>query len=275
MLNTVLLPTDLSAAQELMMRFAVGLPDLGVRKVVCSHIVDATGLEGPVITAKVESAREQLTRATAELRKAGLEVDLRVTTGDPESELLATLAHEEFDALVCGTNGKATTADRLFVGSVSERLIRDGGVPSLTVRYDLMRTVSDPADLARHFGRVLLAPTDFSGTAARAFDLALSLPRKTLGNVRVFHVLADGSMDIQSDEKLRTLIGIAKERGVAATPVLGHGAPERAILREVEGSGVTGIVVGSRGRSVLQEALMGSVSMTLMRQAPCPVLIVP
>jgi nucleotide-binding universal stress UspA family protein len=275
MLNTVLLPTDLSAAQELMMRFAVGLPDLGVRTVVCCHVVDATGLEGPVITAKVESAREQLTSATADLVAAGLKVDLRVTTGDPEEELLSTLAGGEFDGLLCGTSGKATTAGRLFVGSVSERLIRDGGVPSLTVRYDLMRNASDPADLARQFGRVLLVPTDFSGTAARAFDLALSLPRKMLGNVRVFHVLADGAGDGEAEERLRKLVGIAKERGVTATPVLGHGSPERAILREVEGFRVSGIVVGSRGRSVIQEALMGSVSMTLMRQAPCPVLIVP
>jgi nucleotide-binding universal stress UspA family protein len=35
------------------------------------------------------------------------------------------------------------------------------------------------------------------------------------------------------------------------------------------------VIIGSRGRNPLQEALMGSVSMALMRQASCPVLIVP
>jgi nucleotide-binding universal stress UspA family protein len=274
MLSTVLLPTDLSASQDLVMRFAAGLPELGVRRVVCCHVVDATGLEGPVIATKVDEARAHLERSTKVLLAAGLEVESRVSTGDPEGELLGCAAEREFDGVVCGSSGK-TAADRLFIGSVSERLVRDSGLPSLTVRYDLLHTVDDPAVLARRFARMLLVPTDFSATAARAFNLALSLPRKAIGTVRVLNVLPDGDGDGESDTQLRKLVEIAKGRGVQALPVIGHGAPEKAILREVQASGITGIVVGSRGRSVLQETLMGSVSMTLMRQASCPVLIVP
>ncbi len=37
----------------------------------------------------------------------------------------------------------------------------------------------------------------------------------------------------------------------------------------------TGVIVGNRGRNALQEAMLGSVSMTLLRQASCPVLVVP
>jgi len=125
-------------------------------------------------------------------------------------------------------------------------------------------------------------PTDFSGTAARALNLALSLPRKAIGSVRIFNVIPGGpdgargsKKDSEAEAQLRTLVGIAKERGIQASAVVGHGSPEKAVLTEVQGSGITGIVVGSRGRSIIQEAIMGSVSMTLMRQAPCPVLIVP
>ena len=274
MLNCVLLPTDLSGFQDLVMRFASGLGEIGVRRVVCCHIVDATGLEGPVIDSKVQAAHEHMQRSTQPLRDAGLDVDLRVATGDPERELLAMAAAEFVDGIVCGSSGKST-ADRLMVGSVSERLVRDSGVPCLTVRYDLLRTVSDPADLARRFGRVVLVPTDFSGTAARALNIALSLPHRAVGNLRIFNVLPDGDGDGKADVQLRTLVEIAKDRGVQATAVIGHGAPEKAILREMQGSGITGVVVGSRGHSLLQEALMGSVSMTLLRQACSPVLIVP
>jgi nucleotide-binding universal stress UspA family protein len=281
MLNTVLLPTDLSTDQEAVIRFCAGLSDLGVRRVVVSHVIDATGLEGPVIAAKVDAARTQLQRATQPLRANGMEVELRVPTGDPERELLLIAAEEHVDAVVCGTSGK-TAAGRLFVGSVSERLARDGGIPSLTVRYDLLRTAEDEADIARRFARVLLTPTDFSGTAARALNLALSLPRKAVGSVRIFNVVPGGpegargsKQDSESEAQLRALVGIAKERGIQASAVVGHGSPEKAILTEIQHSGITGIVVGSRGRSIIQEAIMGSVSMTLMRQAPCPVLIVP
>jgi nucleotide-binding universal stress UspA family protein len=56
---------------------------------------------------------------------------------------------------------------------------------------------------------------------------------------------------------------------------VGHGAPEKAILAEIAESGITGVVIGTRGRSPFQEALLGSVSMTLIRQASVPVLVVP
>jgi nucleotide-binding universal stress UspA family protein len=257
------------------MRFVAGLPALGVRRVVCCHVVDVTGLESRVIASKVDTARSALQRAAAPLRDAGLEVDLRVPTGDPHRELLMIAAEENVDAIVAGSSGKSAT-DRLFVGSVSERLARDAGVPSLTLRFDMLRGAEDPADLAKRFARMLLVPTDFSGTAARALNVALSFPKHAVGAMRLFNVLHGGdSAEGEAVAQLKKLAEIAKERGVHATPVIGHGAPEKAILAEIDASGITGVVIGTRGRSTLQEALLGSVSMTLIRQATVPVLVVP
>jgi nucleotide-binding universal stress UspA family protein len=275
MMSTVLVPTDLSAAQEGVMRFCTGLHDLGVARAVCCTVVDTTGLEGTVIAAKVEAARKTLERVSEPLVRSGLEVELLVPTGDPERELLAIASEEHIDAIVSGASGK-TAADRLFIGSVSERLARDGGIPSLTLRYDMLRAAEEPAELARRFGRMLLVPTDFSATAARALNMALSLPKRVVGSIRLLNVSSGGAAaDAGAEAELRKLVAIAKERGIHATPVIGHGAPERAILAEIDASGVSGVIVGSRGRSLLQEALLGSVSMTLIRQAPVPVLVVP
>ncbi len=275
MLSTVLVPTDLSAAQEGVMRFVRGLPALGVRRVVCCHVVDTTGLEGKVVAAKVDAARAQLQRAAAPLREAGLEVDLRVPTGDPERELLMLASEEHVDAIVCGSSGKSAT-DRLFVGSVAERLARDAGIPSLTLRFDMLRGAEDPAELARRFARMVLVPTDFSATAARALNVALSFPKRTVGAMRILNVLPNGDTnEVEAAGLLRKLAEIAKERGIHATPVVGHGAAERAIIAEIDASGITGVVIGTRGRTPIQEALMGSVSMTLIRQATVPVLVVP
>src|ERR1700694_3624269 len=118
MMSTVLVPTDLSAPQDMVMRFCTGLRDLGVERCVCCHVVDATGLEGPVIAAKVDSARHTLQRAVEVVRQSGIEVELRVPTGDPERELMMIANEEHIDAVVCGSSGK-NAADRLFVGSVS------------------------------------------------------------------------------------------------------------------------------------------------------------
>jgi nucleotide-binding universal stress UspA family protein len=281
MLRTVLLPIDFSADSELVLRFCVGLQELGVRRVVCCHVVDATGLEGPVIAARIDAARDRMRQATKPLADAGFDIEVRLPTGDAEKELLALAMEAHVDAVVCGTSGK-TLADRMLSGSVSERLASSSGIPALTVRYDLLRGVDDPASLARGFARMLIVPTDFSGTAARALNVALSFPKRAVGTIRLLHILSEAKdsaraaqQETGAEFQLRNLASIAKERGLGATPVIGHGAPERAILNEVDASGGTGIVVGSRGRTPLQEVLMGSVSMTLMRQASCPVLIVP
>jgi nucleotide-binding universal stress UspA family protein len=202
-------------------------------------------------------------------------VELRVPTGDPERELLSIASEQHVDCVVSGSSGKSA-ADRLFVGSVSERLARDGGIPSLTVRYDMLRGAENPADLARRFGRMLLVPTDFSDTATRALNAALSLPRASIGAIRVLNVSHGGpEAEAEAEAALKKIVALAKERGIHVSPVIGHGAPERAILAEIDNSGISGVVIGSRGRSLLQEALLGSVSMTLIRQSPVPVLIVP
>jgi len=274
-MSTVLVPTDLGAAQDLVMRFCSGLGGLGVTRVVCCHVVDATGLEGPVIHKKVDASRQALTRAVEPLRAAGFDVELRVVAGDPERELTLVAAGEHIDAIVAGSSGKRPS-DRLFVGSVVERLARYGEIPSLMLRYDMLRAAEDPAELARRFGRMLLLPTDFSPSADSAVEMALSLPKAALGAMRVLTVVSGGGEpDEATEAALKALVEKAKAVGIHVTPVVGHGAPEKAIISEIASSGITGVIVGSRGRSTLQQALLGSVSMTLLRQASVPVMIVP
>lgn len=281
MIRTVLLPTDFSADCDLALRFTAGLARLGVSRVVCGHVIDVTGLEGPVIAAKVDSTRERLRAKVQPLVDAGLDVEVRIPTGDPERELLALAMEAHVDAIVVASSGK-TVADKLFVGSISERLAREGRRPVLTVRYEVLRNAADPAEVAGRFGQLLLVPTDFSPTAARALVVALALPPKAVSRVRVMHVLPSDvdeakreKVEYAADEHLRSLVEMAAEKGLPASAVLGTGDPTHAILSEIDESRVTGVIIGSRGRNAIQEALMGSVSMTLMRQASCPVMIVP
>lgn len=281
MIRSVMLPLDFTRDSGLALHFCGGLVDLGVRRVVVCHVIDATGLEGPVIAAKVDQVRQEIRAVVAPLADAGLDVEVRLPTGALDRELVAVAAESRVDAIVCSTAGK-TVADQLLLGSISEFLVRTVGVPSITVRQELLRNAADPADLARRFAKCLLVPTDFSGTATRAFDCALALPPKAVGSIRLLHVLprSDDPARAKRDEdgasyELRDIAAVAKEHGLTAVPVLGHGEPERAIMAEIDESRVTGVVIGTHGRSPFEEAFLGSVSMTLLRQASCPVMIVP
>jgi nucleotide-binding universal stress UspA family protein len=54
-----------------------------------------------------------------------------------------------------------------------------------------------------------------------------------------------------------------------------HGDPATAIARRAYEDDIDLLLLGSRGHGPITSAVMGSVSETLMRTAPCPILIVP
>ncbi len=280
MFRTALLPTDFGNGAGLMMAFAAGLPALGVKRVVLMHVVEPTGMEGPVITAAVDEVRSKLREFARPLEEAGLYVQTRTPTGTPQDQVLA-LAHEmQVDAIVCASHGRSVI-DQLFLGSVSDRILRDSEVPRLAARFDLLRNTGEPATMARCFAHKLLVATDFSATSMRAFLAALELPQTSVGTIYVLHAIEPGltgekrrRAEEGAEFQLKNLCEMAKERGINAKPVIGVAEPAHAVLAEIDERRISGVVVGTRGRSPLQEALLGSVSMTLLRQASCPVMVV-
>jgi nucleotide-binding universal stress UspA family protein len=280
MLRSVLLPTDFSDECRLVWAFARGLPAMGVHRVVLAHVVDASGLEGPIIAAKADEARDRLAVIARDLESAGLLVELRVLTGEPFRELLALAAERSIDGIVAGTHGKHII-QQMFQGSVSERLLQESACPMLAVKYGLLAQADDPADLAREFGRSVVMPTDFSGPARHAFDVALAMPPGVPERLHLVHVVED-ILDPERAERVRcgaefqleNLQEIAERNGVTTTTRVRSGSPGKAVLAEVVERNATGVIVGSRGRAPLTEALIGSVSMTVFREAACPVLVV-
>lgn len=281
MIRSVLLPADFTDESRLILRFAAGLGALGVRRVVLGNVVDASGMEGPVIAAEVDRARDAVRDAAGPLVDAGLDVEVRIAAGgDPSEGILGLAADANVDAIVCGSHGKGTV-ERLIAGSASEEVIANADVPSMMVRFSLLATVDEPADLLRSFGRTLVLTTDFSAASTRALMTVLDLPRGSVGTLFIVHALDPslGGEQLRKAEtgaefQLRNMADMAAQKGIAARPVVRQGEPGRVALREIDERRATGVVAGTRGRGPLTDALLGSVSLTLVRQASCPVLIV-
>lgn len=85
--------------------------------------------------------------------------------------------------------------------------------------------------------------------------------------------LTDRFLDEQ--DQLADLVQQLIDVGVDATALLRVGQPARTILREAENQDMELIVVGSHGRGLLFDALVGSVSAEVLRHAEVPVLVVP
>ena len=281
MLRSAMVPVDFGENFSYVLKFAEGLSELGVKRVVLGHAVDAAGLEGPVIAKKVDTVREKIHGMTGDLEAAGLDVECRCATGEVIDTLVALAAEAHVDMIVAGTHGKGVL-NKLIQGSVSEDLVTQSGVPTMMVRYDLLRAAEHPADVARAFGRQVLLPTDFSASSMRALMSLFEVPKSAIGTLYIMNV-ADQSLTGDKARKaeegaefqLENMVKMAAENGISARPVVKRGDAKRTILQEANERRATGMLVGSRGANPIQEVVLGSVSLTLMRQASCPVMIVP
>ncbi len=65
-----------------------------------------------------------------------------------------------------------------------------------------------------------------------------------------------------------------QKAGVKASTAIVRGYPADEIIKTAEKEQVAMIVVGNLGRTGIEHMLMGSVSESVVRKAPCPVLVV-
>jgi nucleotide-binding universal stress UspA family protein len=64
-----------------------------------------------------------------------------------------------------------------------------------------------------------------------------------------------------------------RDRGVDSEMKIEHGDPAEEIRKEAAAGGYDLIVVGARGRGPVTSLILGSVSKSLVDDAPCPVLV--
>jgi universal stress protein A len=128
----------------------------------------------------------------------------------------------------------------------------------------------------------VLHPTDFSDASTVACEKAVDLARQCGAKLTVLHVyanplMAEGFAYVpdprpELEEQLRKVgneqLPIAVDRelrvGVAAEQIVEYAREHHCDL----------IVMGTHGRTGLSHLLMGSVAESVLRHAPCPVMVV-
>jgi len=141
--------------------------------------------------------------------------------------------------------------------------------------------------------REILVATDGSAAAHAALDEALALSLETGGGLAVITVwralqgdfglaypstavLAD-ILDAERTHAEKTLSAAVEQAETAGVPIvtrLATGDPAESICAYAEEIEARLIAVGTRGHGTVASLLLGSVSQAIMRQAPCPVLVV-
>ena len=134
---------------------------------------------------------------------------------------------------------------------------------------------------------MILLATDGSSEAELAATTAADLAKGTGSELHVVHggellptVLAQTELEpAQLERQARELLDeqvrrVQEAGGTVKEAHLRLGRADEEIVDLAQGMGAGMIVMGSRGRGRIRRALMGSVSDSVVRHAPCPVTIV-
>jgi nucleotide-binding universal stress UspA family protein len=137
--------------------------------------------------------------------------------------------------------------------------------------------------------KTILVATDGSRAGTSAVQLAIDLAVAHAALLNIAHVVPPFDMVPVDDEEvasyphdptddehgvLRAAAQLARGAGVRATTDLLPGPPVAALISHADETAAGVIVVGSRGHGALASAILGSVSLGLLRNARRPVLIV-
>jgi nucleotide-binding universal stress UspA family protein len=279
--SRVLFPTDCSARARSLIALLGGMHPRP-EQVCAAVVVPISGMEQPIIEERLEQAKVDLDSIVEPLREADIETITRVLTGRPGPALLRTAEETRSDSILFGSYGKDAVQE-LLKGSLSAELTRSAPLPVMSVRFGALwgKTPEECAEIGRGlFGRPL-HPTDMSECSQRALDALVGKMAHQMERLELAHVVDDvyrsGEVHEREIEDARTYLeataATLKERGVETDTHLVEGDAVADILRlscEVEASC---IVLGSRGKSLVREAVVGSVSHGILRMSSLPVVV--
>lgn len=292
MFSRVLVPVDFSDRAKIAVHHAAYLAEATGSKLELLHVIEDAAYSYPLIwpgeapllvdlhvqaKANATAGMEDLVR---QFKKEKVPVFPVIKTGIVVDTIRDHAKEVSADLIVTATHGR-TGLDRLLLGSVSERLLRNPPCPILVARGDL--------NASRPMQKITVA-VDLSPHSRRALELAANIAKHFGASVEVFHVwpapypLAEIKEADDIFSKLCRaaeaavadfLNGSTLPAGVSVTTVIASGVPTAAINDHLAESAPDLLCVGTHGYAGFKHMLLGSVAEAVLRCAPCPTLVVP
>jgi len=219
-----------------------------------------------------DAARTSLERTRGRFAAAGVGVDAELVEAlSAGAALLDAEARPTPDLVVMATHGRQGLA-RFALGSVADRLVRDGSAPVLLI----------PAfgDREPRLARALV-PLDGSPLAEQALFPLEELARKPLTDVVLLQVLEDevheegrraaSSMEV-AEGYLREIARRLSRLGLMAEVSIAKGEPSEAIRQAADSVDV--VIMTTHGRGGFDRWRHGSVAERAARHLPVPRLLI-
>jgi nucleotide-binding universal stress UspA family protein len=280
----ILLATDGSNEAQAAAEWLRKLPVPATTRVLIVAVAQTHQTTSDIARVLEEDAHQvvEITRKLIADRWPNLET--RVAEGDPRPVLLRVAEEWKADIVVVGARGLGAFAG-MVLGSVSSGLARHATCSVLIAK-------GPPRPL-----KTVLVAIDGSADSLAAARLFTSMPLDPAIRVRLLSVAERPYYPSTAPGIVKPMINAAindiiRERTAELEKVLSAlekelqaqkrtvehavvvGSPANTVVDEVNRAQADLVVVGARGLGGFQRVLLGSVSESVMLNAPCPVLIV-
>lgn len=299
MFNRILVPLDGSRLSEQVLSSVATLARAVRVPVVLVHAVDlpqlpaGLGLEHRgyaehAAEQEETSARTYLERVCARLTAEGIETSFEVVSGSPADAILEACGRLQAGLIAMSTHGRAGL-DRLFVGSVADKVIHTAHAPLLVYRP---RNEESPAPTQLS---CVILPLDGSENAEAAIPIAADLAVALSARIVVARIvptfsyaftqpfLMDGGMAPELldavEQDAREYLAMALQKLQArGLPVEPYFATQRDPAAELVALAARTpgclIAMSTRGHTGLGRWVLGSVTDQVVRESGSPVLLV-
>ncbi|PKP71308.1 MAG: universal stress protein [Alphaproteobacteria bacterium HGW-Alphaproteobacteria-5] len=282
-MERILVATDFSERSDRAIRRATLLAKTTGASLTLIHVVDDDQPQR-ILQAEQQASEAVLAEQTLSLRKIDeLACTFRIVLGDPFEGIATAVREDNADLLIIGPHRRRALRD-VFVGTTAERTIRASNRPVLMAN-------GVPAAPYRN----VLVAVDLSECSATAVRALQQLGLETSAAVSVIHVFdapAAGLMVQASSTKdqIKAYLADEEERASGELATFLEECdlmPTRRIMKYSESStahticaaaqeiSADLIAVGTRGRTGIAKALLGSVAEEVLRISDRDVLAVP
>lgn len=268
----ILCPVDFSSLSADALRFSGRLSEATGAAITVMH---AALVEVPpyFTSGQLEEIERQLRGSLAEAEKALLEfaraalgerpIRTKVVEASPVEGIREVARQIGADVIVMGTHGRGGV-NRLLMGSVAERTLRESRIPVVTVRGGAAQEAAV---------RRLLCPVNDSETARLALSTAVGLAQAFQAELIVAHIEEEPGR--RPVPELCAGLDPEQKQRCRIQEVIRTGNPAAEIIRLVQEASCDLLVIGAEHKKFFDATVIGTTTARVVRHAPCPVLTVP
>ena len=280
MFKKVLVAIDLSGPSMELMNATDDLKKLGLEELLVVHVIRREKV-GIGISEHRKRFLERIEEKKAELEKEGIRVTIKQPVGNPTEEIISLTSEENVDLIMIGSFGEGGLVRKLFLGSTVADVIRGTKVPILVEKY-----LRQEGNFSRipifNDGQPATAvlATDFSRGSLRILDNFLDHPG-IFNKLILYNVVDEGFTREQLQEntekayvKLDDWKKVFEHRGFEVETRVVVGIASEVLIEAAKSPEVSLLAISRKGRSMVDELVIGSNADQIVRQSAKPVLIV-